>query len=71
MEAEARQIYMEKKARYEELLHAKNASDEILSMFGIPKYGQSPVSFPGLEEARVEMDVALSEWQKAARRERV
>jgi hypothetical protein len=60
----AEQVYFEKKARYEELLNAKQVSDEILAMFGMPKYGQSPVQFPGLEQARADMYAALREWGK-------
>jgi hypothetical protein len=33
-------------------------------MFGMPKYGQSPVQFPGLEQARADMYAALREWGK-------
>jgi bacterioferritin (cytochrome b1) len=64
-EPEARRIYFEKKARYEELVHAKSVSDEILKMFGIPKYGEANPGFPGLEKATREMKEALDDWSRA------
>jgi hypothetical protein len=56
--------YYEAKAEAEELQHAKDISDQILGMMGLPLYGQAPVRFPGLGEARARQSRLLDEWTK-------
>jgi hypothetical protein len=61
---EARERYHAASKRVDELEQAKESSDAIMRLIGLPRYGTAPVEFPGLEEARNERERAWKEYEE-------